>query len=61
MFGRDAQVQADMILGNGDPEGSAYKRTYYEGCTHGFAVRGDKSDPKVKFGKEDSFKQSVEW
>jgi hypothetical protein len=61
MYNPDAQAKGDEILGNGTTEAENYKRTYYPGCVHGFAVRGDKNDPKVKFGKEDSFKQSVEW
>lgn len=55
----ESQKIGDEILGNGTMEGPAYKRTYYPGCTHGFAVRGDKNDPKVKEGKEDHFKQSI--
>jgi dienelactone hydrolase len=61
MYPAEAQAKGDEILGNGSKEGKAYKRNYYDGCTHGFAVRGDIKDEKVKFGKEDSFKQSVEW
>jgi len=38
-----------------------YKREYFEGCTHGFAVRGDLSDPKVKAGKEGAFNATVLW
>lgn len=38
-----------------------YKREYFAGCTHGFAVRGDLSIPAVKAGKEGAFKSSVEW
>ncbi len=34
---------------------------YYEGCTHGFAVRGDLSDPKAKAAKEGSFEKTVQW
>ena len=35
-----AAEKADEILGDGKfiP---GYKRTYWDGCTHGFAVRGD--------------------
>ncbi|KAJ9097241.1 hypothetical protein QFC21_004910 [Naganishia friedmannii] len=61
MYGPEKQKVGDDILGNGTTEGEGYKRIYYDGCTHGFAVRGDKSDPKVKFGKEDAFKQTLEW
>jgi dienelactone hydrolase len=57
----EAQKTGDEILGNGSMEGEGYTRKFYDGCTHGFAVRGDKSDPKVKFGKEDAFKQTIDW
>ncbi|KAJ9102624.1 hypothetical protein QFC19_004733 [Naganishia cerealis] len=61
MYGPEQQKVGDDVLGNGTAEGEGYKRVFYEGCSHGFAVRGDKSDPKVKFGKEDAFKQTVNW
>jgi len=38
-----------------------YKRTYWEGCHHGFAVRGDLKNPVVLAAKEGAFKASVEW
>lgn len=59
-FPLDAQAKADEILGNGK-FAPGYLREYFEGCTHGFAVRGDLSDPKVKAGKEGAFKSTVEW
>lgn len=40
MFGLEAQAKADEILGGGK-FAPGYERTYWEGCTHGFAVRGD--------------------
>jgi len=55
-----AQEQADSILGKGD-FASKFKQLHWEGCTHGFAVRGDMSDPKVKAGKEGAFTSTVEW
>ncbi|KAG6824248.1 hypothetical protein H0H93_002311, partial [Arthromyces matolae] len=54
----ESQAKGDEILGK---FAHGYKREYFEGCTHGFAVRGDLSDPKVKAGKEGAFKASVEW
>jgi len=57
-FPLEASAKADEIFKEFVP---GYKREYFEGCTHGFAVRGDLSDPKVKAGKEGSFKASVEW
>jgi len=59
-FPLTAQAKADEILGDGKFT-PGYKREYWDGCTHGFAVRGDLSDPKVKAGKEGSFKATVEW
>lgn len=59
-FPLEAQAQADAILGDGK-FAPGYKREYFEGCSHGFAVRGDMSNPKVKAGKEGAFKASVEW
>ncbi len=38
-----------------------YARLYFEGCTHGFAVRGDISNPKIKAAKEEAFNASVQW
>jgi len=57
-FPPEAQAKADEIFAGFAP---GYKREYFEGCTHGFAVRGDLSDPKVKAGKEGAFKATVEW
>ncbi|KAF5340516.1 hypothetical protein D9757_014872 [Collybiopsis confluens] len=60
MFPRKAQAEADSIFGGGKFT-YGYKREYFDGCTHGFAIRGDLSDPKVKAGKEGAFKSSVAW
>lgn len=60
VFPDEAQIKADEILGGGN-FAPGYKRAHWEGCTHGFAVRGDMRDPKVKTGKEGAFKESVEW
>jgi len=59
-FPPEAQKQADDILGNGK-FAPGYSREYFDGCTHGFAVRGDMSDPTVKAGKEGAFKASIDW
>jgi len=59
-FPPESSAKADEILGGGK-FAPGYKRAHFEGCTHGFAVRGDLSDPQVKAGKEGSFKASVEW
>jgi len=55
-----SQAMADELLGDGK-FAPGYLREYWEGCTHGFAVRGDLSDPKVKAGKEGAFKASTEF
>ncbi|KAJ7505550.1 dienelactone hydrolase [Mycena galericulata] len=57
-FPIEAQAKADEIFAGFAP---GYKREYFDGCTHGFAVRGDLSNPKVKAGKEGAFKSTVEW
>ena len=59
-FPIDDQRKADEILGDGKYK-PGYKRTYWPGCTHGFAVRGDLTDPKVKAGKEGAFRSAVTW
>ncbi|KAJ4482065.1 hypothetical protein J3R30DRAFT_3218777, partial [Lentinula aciculospora] len=59
-FPQTAQSQADAIFSGGNFS-PGYKREYFDGCTHGFAVRGELSDPKIKMGKEIAFKASVEW
>ena len=53
-------MKADEILGGGK-FAPGYKREYFEGYSHVFAVRGDMSDPKVKAGKEGAFKVAVAW
>lgn len=60
-FPHEAQAKADEILGGGEQFTDTYRRKYFEGCTHGFAVRGDLSDPKTKAGKEGSFEASVKF
>ncbi|TFK69316.1 hypothetical protein BDN72DRAFT_820223 [Pluteus cervinus] len=57
-FPHEAQAKANEILGTFEP---GYRQVYFGGCTHGFAVRGDLNDPKVKAGKEGAFKSAVEW
>ncbi|KAF8900269.1 hypothetical protein CPB84DRAFT_1847331 [Gymnopilus junonius] len=59
-FSIDSQAKADEIFGNGKFT-PGYKRNLYERCTHGFAVRGDMTGPKIKAGKEGAFKETVEW
>ena len=59
-FPPEAQAKTDEILGGGK-FAPGYKRDYWPGCRHGFAVRGDPSDPAVKAGKEGAFRNVVEW
>ncbi|KAI0917870.1 hypothetical protein AcW1_006887 [Taiwanofungus camphoratus] len=59
-FPKESQAIADQLLGGGK-FAPGYERQYWDGCTHGFAVRGDMSNPKVKAGKEGAFKASVEF
>jgi dienelactone hydrolase len=59
-FTLEFQAKADEILGDGK-YAPGYKREYWEGCTHGFTIRGDLNDPLFKAGKEGAFKAAVEW
>ncbi|KAH9893553.1 alpha/beta-hydrolase [Cubamyces lactineus] len=59
-FPQDAQAMADELLGGGK-FAPGYERTYWDGCTHGFAVRGDLSNPKIKAGKEGAFEATVKF
>lgn len=40
MFPPEQQTVADEVLG-GRKFAPGYERTYWDGCAHGFAVRGD--------------------
>ncbi|KAF4610804.1 hypothetical protein D9613_006672 [Agrocybe pediades] len=59
-FPPSAANAADSILGNGK-FAPGYVRLNYDGCRHGFTIRGDLSDPVVKKAKEDAFKATVAW
>ncbi|KAH7924311.1 alpha/beta-hydrolase [Leucogyrophana mollusca] len=59
-FPLESQAVADKILGDGK-FAPGYVREYFEGCTHGFAVRGDLNDPATKAGKEGAFSKTVEF
>ncbi|KAF9523366.1 Alpha/Beta hydrolase protein [Crepidotus variabilis] len=59
-FPPEAQAKADELLGEGKFK-PGYKREYFPGCSHGFSVRGDISNPLIKAGKEGAFKATVEW
>ncbi|KAJ6172431.1 Hydrolase tropI, partial [Penicillium chermesinum] len=41
--------------------GQRYQINLFSGVEHGFASRGDMSDPKAKFAKESAFVQAVNW
>lgn len=59
LFTLEEQAVADKILGGGKQFTDKYRREYFAGCTHGFAVRGDLTDPVVKRAKEDAFKAAI--
>lgn len=46
-FPQEAQKVADEILGGGK-FAPGYERTYWDGCTHGFAVRGNLVSPSTR-------------
>lgn len=57
LFPVEAQDKGDEILTG---FASGYKREYYDGYGHGFAIRGDLSNPTVKAAKEATFKSAIE-
>lgn len=65
-YPQETQKKVDDLLNplNGE-EGARqevrYKRVYYPDNDHGFAVRGDISQPQIKKAKEDAFKQALDW
>ncbi|KAH8105261.1 alpha/beta-hydrolase [Cristinia sonorae] len=59
-FPLESQQKADEVLGGGQ-FAPGYRRAHWEGCTHGFAVRGSMDDPMTKAGKEGAFKTTVEF
>ncbi|KAJ6514487.1 Alpha/Beta hydrolase protein [Mycena vitilis] len=60
VFPPEDQEKADAILGGGN-FAPGYKRLYWEGVAHGFAVKHDLGDPKIRAAKEGAFKATVEW
>ena len=44
-FPAEKQAKADAVLGDGK-FAPGYLRTYFDGCTHGFSVRGDMVRPR---------------
>ncbi|THU91937.1 dienelactone hydrolase endo-1,3,1,4-beta-D-glucanase [Dendrothele bispora CBS 962.96] len=60
MFPMENAKITDEILGEGK-FAPGYKRAFFEGMTHGFAVRGDMSKKEVKEAKEGAFKEAVMW
>lgn len=58
-FPLKAQKETDELLEAGKYKGG-YKRVYWEGCTHGFAVRGDLVSDSIYLmnGNQSCFRQS---
>ncbi|KAI6163537.1 dienelactone hydrolase [Pisolithus thermaeus] len=54
------QEVIDGILGDGK-YAPGYKRKVWDGCPHGFAVRGDMLDEQQFAGKAGSFEDSIAW
>ncbi|TFK69294.1 alpha/beta-hydrolase [Pluteus cervinus] len=59
-FPPESQAKANEILRDSISE-RKFLRKHWEGCTHGFAVRGDMNNPKIKAGKEGAFLAVVKW
>ncbi|TCD62747.1 hypothetical protein EIP91_006445 [Steccherinum ochraceum] len=60
LFPAKAQAATDAVFEDGKFS-PGYRRIHWEGCQHGFAVRGDMTNPAVKAGKEGSFKATAEF
>ncbi|KAF8271806.1 alpha/beta-hydrolase [Lactarius quietus] len=58
LFPNEMALATDEKFAKFEP---GYKRTYWEGAHHGFATRGDLTNPKVTAAKEGAFKATVEW
>ncbi|KAJ7876844.1 chlorocatechol-degradation protein [Mycena leptocephala] len=58
VFPPQDQEKADQILADYAP---GYKREYWEGASHGFALKGDLSDPIMLAAAEGAFKSTMEW
>lgn len=62
MYPPESQKAGDDVLGDGGMEKKGlYRRKYWAGCNHGFAVRADMSVDSQRKGKEESFEESVNW
>ncbi|KAH8833223.1 dienelactone hydrolase endo-1,3,1,4-beta-D-glucanase [Flagelloscypha sp. PMI_526] len=59
-FPLEKQEIADNILGDGKFK-PGYKREHFEGANHGFAVRGDRENPKKKADMDGAFQNAAGW
>ncbi|KAI1326756.1 dienelactone hydrolase [Xylariaceae sp. FL0255] len=58
IFPSEKRHRSEEILKEG---GHPYQINLYSGVVHGFAVRGEISDKKQKFAREQAFYQAVAW
>ncbi|KAH7129901.1 putative cytoplasm protein [Dactylonectria estremocensis] len=58
IFPLDKRIESEKILGRGSVP---WQINVFSGVEHGFAVRGDMSDPVKRFAKEQAFFQAVAW
>ncbi|KAJ7267426.1 Alpha/Beta hydrolase protein [Mycena rebaudengoi] len=59
-FPIESQAMADELLDHGNYK-PGYKRTFWEGCSHGFATKGGLSDPRVKAGRDGALTATADW
>ncbi|GAA5895651.1 hypothetical protein JCM8208_005290 [Rhodotorula glutinis] len=57
MFNKEQQKIATEILKNSDN----HREIHWEGATHGFAIRGDPSDPQTRQMADGAFEESVKF
>jgi dienelactone hydrolase len=58
IFPTEKRRESEGILSK---TGQPYQINLFNGVEHGFAVRGDPSQPVQKFAKEQAFLQAVHW
>lgn len=51
----------DALKELGETKGIKYRQNLLHGIGHGFAARGDISDPWIKYSKEKAVRDSIEW
>ena len=57
-FSQRARNNAEAALGRSK---IPFQMTVYGSASHGFAVRGNVTDKRIKYAKEEAYLQAVRW